>query len=97
MEAKMKRLFLLFSVGLLLVLSGCATKYIEILEKDIVWIGGEVDYRVEPGDTLKVLWVKTCKGGRGTCYEVQDLKTGRIGYVSERRMENRHRVYEKKE
>lgn len=92
----MKGFFLLLGVGLLLVLSGCATKYIEILEPDTVWYGGESDFKVQPGDTLKVLLVKTCKGGSGTCYEVKDVKTGKIGYVSEKRMENRHRVYTEK-
>ena len=90
---KVKRFFLVLSVGLLSVLSGCATKYIEILEPDIVMYGGEVDYRVQPGDTLKVMSTKICISGRGTCFEVKDMKTGKTGYVSEKRMLERHRIY----
>ena len=90
----MKRFLLLLGIAIL-VLTGCATttRYIEILEPERVWYGGEVDFRVEPGDTLKILWSDTCLNGRGTCYEVKDIKTGKIGYVKKSRMEQRHRIY----
>lgn len=89
----MKRFYMVVTGSFLILISGCATKYIEILEPDIVMYGGEVDYRVEPGDTLKVISSKICIDGSGTCFEVKDMKTGKTGYVSEKRMLERHRIY----
>ena|GEM_PF-2603674 len=88
----MRRILLAICVGIFLF-SGCATQYIEILEPDIIMHNRELDFRVEPGDTLKVMSSKTCIGGRGICYEVKDLKTDKRGYVTKKRMEERHRIY----
>ena len=92
-RVKVKRFFIALTVCFLLIFSGCTTKYIEILESDIVMYGGGVDYRVQPGDTLRVMSTKVCRDSRGTCYEVKDMKTGKTGYVSEKRMLERHRIY----
>ncbi len=93
----MKRLLLVLGVCIL-VLSGCAkTQYIEILEQDKIWYGGEVDLKVDPGDTLQILLTKTCRGGKGTCYKVKDLATGKTGFVNKKRMEERHRIYTEEE
>ena len=71
---------------------GCGpskTTYIEILEPDRIFYMGEIDFRVEPADTLKVVYSKTCKGGRGVCWEVRDMEKGKTGYVKKIRVEER--------
>jgi len=66
------KIFLLFLILVTLPLFyGCVatkTKYVEILQPDKVFRGGKVEYTVAPGDTLKILDSKTCRGGAWDLY-----------------------------
>ena len=80
-----------------IVFISCASTsktFIEIKEPDIVYEFGEIKYKVNPGDILQVMDSKTCRSGRGVCWEVRNTKTGEWGYVFSERMEKRHNVYE---
>ena len=91
----MKKLVFLAAFLVISIASGCGpskTTYIEILEPDRTFYGGQVDYYVQPGDILKVTESKTCRGGRGTCWYVYDLEKKKTGIVSKKRMEERHRA-----
>ena len=67
--------------------------FIEIKEPDQVHEFGELKYEVSPGDILEVKRIKRCRSGRGICWEVRNVKTGELGYVSAERMEKMHHVY----
>lgn len=66
--------------------------FILIQQNDEVQEGGKLKYRVQKGDVLKVLRRKTCLDGYSECWEVQNIKTGVIGYVVARRMKEWHSV-----
>ena len=81
----MKKMALFTTFLILIAVAGCGpATYIEILEPDRAFFGGEVDFMLEPGDTLKVLYTKTCRNGRGTCWEVRDIGKNKTGYVSKK-------------
>jgi len=63
------------------------------MKPDKIYRGGKLEYTVKAGDTLKVLETKTCRGGSGICWKVENIKTGGIGYVTKKTMEESHRVY----
>jgi hypothetical protein len=64
--------------------------YIFIHENENIYEYGELKYSVQKGDVLKVLMKKTCRGGYGECWQVQNVKTGVIGYVAANRMREQH-------
>jgi hypothetical protein len=64
--------------------------YILIQQNDEVQEYGKLKYRVQKGDVLKVLMRKTCLDGYSECWQVQNVKTGLIGYVAAQRMRKRH-------
>ena len=66
--------------------------FVLIQRNDEVQEGGKLKYRVEKGDVLKVLRRKTCLDGYSECWEVQNIKTGVIGYVVARRMKEWHSI-----
>jgi hypothetical protein len=70
--------------------------FILIQQNDEVQEGGKLKYRVQKGDVLKVLMRKTCRGGYGECWQVQNVKTGVIGYVVAQRMNERHSIRQNK-
>lgn len=73
------------------------TMYIEILENDTIWEFGKAKFEVKPGDRLEIQKEKICRGGKGICYKVKNLKTDEIGYVFAERMKERHKIYSKPE
>ena len=94
----MNKITILLAILIVLFITGCVkTTYVEILEPDQIYYGGKIDFNVEPGDTLKIISSKTCRGGRGTCWEVWDIDKKKTGMVSKQRMEERHKVYQKEE
>jgi hypothetical protein len=66
--------------------------YVFIQQNDKVYEGGVLKYSVQKGDVLKVLMRKTCMTGHGECWQVQNVKTGVIGYVVANRMIVRHSI-----
>lgn len=56
--------------------------FIEIKKPDQVYEFGEPKYEVSPGDILEVKSIKRCRSGKGVCWEVRNVKTGELGYVS---------------
>lgn len=92
----MKKAFLLIIAGIALsTMITCSTsrRYIEIKSSDAVFDYGTVKYEVWPGDKLEILAAKTCRGGKGLCWRVRNIKTGEIGIVSADRMKKYHHVY----
>ena len=92
----MKKAFLLIIAGIALIsMMSCSTsrRYIEIKRSDAVFEYGKVKYEVWPGDKLEIVAAKTCKGGKGLCWRVRNIKTGEIGIVSADRMKENHHVY----
>jgi hypothetical protein len=75
----------------------CATskRYITIKEPDVIYEYGKGKFEVYPNDTLEILEIKTCRGGTGICWKVKKLETEEYGYVSAKRMNERHEVYTK--
>ena len=66
--------------------------FVLVQRNDEVQEGGKLKYRVQKGDVLKVLRRKTCLDGYSECWEVQNIKTGVIGYVVARRMKEWHSI-----
>jgi hypothetical protein len=94
-----KLIYLISTLVIASVIFSCTpkiTRFIEIEEPDVIYEYGKGKFEVYPGDTLGILEPKTCRGGSGICYKVQDMETGEIGYVRKTRMEERHRIYEQK-
>jgi hypothetical protein len=92
----MKTVFLYIIVGIALSsMIACSTskRYIEIRESDVVYAYGQVKYEVWPGDKLEIVRSHTCRGGRGLCWDVRNIKTGEIGSVKADRMKEIHHVY----
>lgn len=80
-----------------LLLAACETAEpkvtsIEIQRPDTVSEGGQIKFRVAPGDVLKVIKSQTCRYGHDECWEVENTKTGEIGYVQADKMKKWHRV-----
>lgn len=69
--------------------------YILIQQNDEVQEYGKFKYGVQKGDVLKVLMRKTCRDGYSECWQVQNIKTGVIGYVVAQRMKERHSLRQK--
>ena len=67
--------------------------YIIIQEPDRIFEYGKCKFTVSSGDILEITQTKTCRGGFGTCYEVQNILTGEYGYVKKDRMEKRHYIF----
>jgi hypothetical protein len=89
---------IVYATGILFMLSlliSCAvqTRYIEVKEGDIIYEYGDPKFEVWPGDKLKIITSKVCRGGIGVCYKVKKVDTGEIGYVTAKRMKERHRIY----
>jgi hypothetical protein len=92
----MKKAFLLIVVGIALSsIITCSTsrRYIEIQGSDAVFEYGKVKYEVWPGDKLEIVAAQTCRGGKGLCWRVRNIKTGETGYVSADKMKENHHVY----
>jgi hypothetical protein len=66
--------------------------YVVIQKNDKVYEYGKLKYTVQKGDILKVRMRKTCRDGSGECWQVQNIKTGVIGYVVARRMKEWHSI-----
>ena len=63
---------------------------IAIQNKDTVWEYGKPKFQVYKGDHLYPLSKKTCRGGKGECWKVMNVKTGETGYVSAKKMKADH-------
>jgi hypothetical protein len=66
--------------------------YILIQQNDEVQEYGRLKYRVQKGDVLKVLGRNPCLYGPSECWQVQNVKTGVIGYVVAHRMREQHSI-----
>ena len=67
--------------------------FIRILKSDNIYLGGEVLYTVNPGDTLEKLYSKTCLDGYGECWGVRNLKNDQIGIINASIAKLKHQVY----
>jgi hypothetical protein len=59
----------------LLISCASQTRYIEIKEDDLIYEYGIAKFEVYPGDTLKIVESKVCRGGSGICYKVKKVQT----------------------
>ena len=88
---------LVYAALLILCICSCASKqgkmYIIIQEPDRIHEYGKFKYLVDKGDILEVKEKKTCRDGIGTCFKVLNLKSNEYGYVTKKRMLERHLVY----
>jgi hypothetical protein len=66
--------------------------YIFIQQNDKVWEYGKFKYSVQKGDVLKVFRRKTCRGGHGECWLVENVKTGVTGAVVALGMKQNHTI-----
>jgi hypothetical protein len=71
--------------------------FIKILKFDKIYLGGEVLYTVNPGDTLEKLYSKICLDGYGECWGVRNLKDGQVGIISASRAKLNHQIYYEKD
>ncbi len=93
----MKSSLMLVVIVVSFAISGCLaskTKYVEIQSPTNLWMRGEAVATLQPGDVLKVVGSKTCRGGNDTCWWVKSEKGGVAGIVSADEMKHLHRVYE---
>ncbi len=72
-------------------------KHINIQSRQPIYKGGKVIFYVTEGDTLDILFEKTCLSGEGICWKVKCRRTGKVGYVSETMIKRNHHVIEKKD
>ena len=68
-------------------------RYIAIKEPDVIYEYGKGKFEVYPDDILEIIDIKAYRGGTGICWKVKKLETGEYGYVSAKRMNERHEVY----
>jgi hypothetical protein len=71
--------------------------FIKILKFDKIYLGGEVLYTVNPGDTLEKLYSKICLDGYGECWGVRNLKDGQVGIISASKAKLNHKIYYEKD
>ncbi len=86
-----------FAIGLAMApLSAEAATYIRIQKSDSVWKKGQVAYRVNSGDILKVMKKSKCiHDAKKTCWRVKNTKSGKDGFVEADHMKRNHQIFKK--
>ena len=82
-----------------LIHSGCATtsvqkSYINIRQPEMILEENTgKEFEILSGDSLKILETKSCPEGKGVCWKVSSIKTGKVGFVNADIMQERQEVY----
>ena len=79
--------------------SGCATtavqkSHINVRQPEMLLEENTgKEFEVLSGDSLKILETKSCPEGKGVCWKVSSVKTGKVGFVNADLMQERQEVY----